>query len=379
MHDFCPTTQLVHAFVSNPYSFLAIGFYVQVEGNLRGATTVEMSEDLERLDRELLSLGSSSHSLSFSVASASNGAGACYDPLIYCLEWGALYTDTATSTNAGGNSFAIATSSNSLWLNAWCKAYAAAYSRACTFTKVDGDIKVETTNTNGYKDVSLYVYLKTATKTLAYASSSAVARSYVDAGAYSYTNVSAFCTAVKNKSPFCASGSAGTELTQVATASAKAVGAASSLAKSGSVTKQNLSVNARGRSLDYINGYLAAYAKSWAYANAQSIAKTYAEAFTLVANTSFASVCVAEHGKICGDSKNKGKGICGQTADVACASAYAVGSGFAVAASQAVAAAYVDAESTAEAKVYVSANLDCRGSPVLTWTHANAGHDNICH
>jgi hypothetical protein len=357
------------------------GLYVQVEGNLRGATTVELSgEDLERLDRELqLSLGATSHSLSFSVASASYGAGSCYDPLIYCIEWGALYTDTSTSTSAGGNSFAIANSSNSLWLNAFCKAYAAAYAQACTFTKVDGDIKVQTSNISGYKDVSLYVTLKTATKSLAYASSVAVAKSYVDAGAYSYTDATAFCTAVKNISPFCGSGYAGTELTQVATASAKAVGAASSLATSGSVTRQKLAVSARGSSVDYINGYLAAYAKSWAYANAASIASTYATAFTAVANSSFASVCVAEHGKICGDSKYKGKGICEQTADIACASAYAVGSGFAAAASQAVAAAYVDAESTAESKVYISANLDCRGSPVLTWKHANAGHDNICH
>jgi hypothetical protein len=359
---------------------------VQVEGNLRAATTVELSgDDLERLDRELqMSIDlprpfTTSHSLSFSVASASYGAGSCYDPYIYCLEWGYLNTDTSTDTNASGNSFAIANSSNGLWLNAFCTAYAAAYARACTFTKIDGDIKVETTRKDGYKEVSLYVTLKTATKSLAYASSVAVAKSFVDAGAYSYTDTAAFCTAVENKSPFCGSGYAGTGLTQVATASAKAVGAASSLATSGSVTKQNLAVSARGSSLDFINGYLAAYAKSWAYANAASIASTLAEAFTSVANSSFASVCVVEHGKICGDSKYQGKGICEQTADVACATAYSTGSGFASAASQAVAAAYVEAEATAEAKVYVSANLDCKATPILTWKYANAGHDNICH
>jgi hypothetical protein len=178
---------------------------------------------------------STSHSLSFSVASASYGAGSCYDPYIYCLELGAL----STSASAGGNFFAIANSSNSLWLNAFCKAYAAAYAQACTFTKVDGDIKVETSKTNRYKGVSLSVTLKTATKSLAYASSVAVAKSFVDAGAYSYTDVAAFCTAVKNKSPFCGSGHAGTGLTQVAAASAKAVGAASSLATTCSVAKQN--------------------------------------------------------------------------------------------------------------------------------------------
>jgi hypothetical protein len=131
---------------------------------------------------------STSHSLSFSVASASYGAGSCYDPYIYCLELGAL----STSASAGGNFFAIANSSNSLWLNAFCKAYAAAYAQACTFTKVDGDIKVETSKTNRYKGVSLSVTLKTATKSLAYASSVAVAKSFVDAGAYSYTDVAAF-------------------------------------------------------------------------------------------------------------------------------------------------------------------------------------------
>jgi hypothetical protein len=131
--------------------------------------------------------------------------------------------------------------------------------------------------------------------------------------------------------------------------------------------------------LDYINGYLKAYPKSWAYANAASIASTYATAFTAVANSSFASVCVVEHGNICGGSRYKGNGICEQTADVACTAAYSVGSGFAVAVSQAVAAAYVHAEATAEANVYISANLDCKATPILTWKHANAGHDNICH
>jgi hypothetical protein len=353
-----------------------------VEGNLRGAaTTVELSgDDLERLDRELqLSLGSTSHSLSFSVATASHGAGSCYDPFTFCIEWGYLNTDTSTDTNAGGNSFAIANSSNGLWLNAFCSAYAAAYARACTFTKIDGDIKVESTTKNGYKEVSLAVSLKTATKALAYANSVATAQSFADAGAYSYTNVAAYCTAVKNKSPFCGSGYAGTGLTQVAVASASAFGSASGLATSGSVTKQNLAVSARGSSLDYINGYLAAYAKSWAYANAQSIASSFASAFTEVANSSFTSVCVGEHGKTCADNKYKGKGVCEQTADAACAAAYASGSGSASAAAFAVAAAYVEVAAKAEAKVFISANIDCKATPILTWNYANAGHDNICH
>jgi hypothetical protein len=140
-----------------------------------------------------------------------------------------------------------------------------------------------------------------------------------------------------------------------------------------------LAVSARGSSLNYINGYLTAYAKSWAYANAASSASTCATAFTAVANSSFASVCVVEHGNFCGDSRYNGNGIYEQTADVACAAAYSAGSGFAVAASEAVAAAYVHAEATAEANVDISANLDCKATPNLTWKHANAGHDNICH
>jgi hypothetical protein len=203
-----------------------------------------------------------------------------------------------------------------------------------------------------------------------------VADSYVAAGANAYTDVKVYCAAVNNKSPLC--GSAGTDLTQVATAGAYAIGSANSLALSGSVTKQDISVNAKGRLLDYINGNLCAFAKSWAFADVSSYAYTYASAFTEVANKSFAEVCVGEHGKICGDSKNQGKGICGQTATVACAEASAKGSGLAEACSRAVAARYVEAESKAMAKVSISANIDCRGLPVLTWKHSRAGEDIIC-
>jgi hypothetical protein len=221
------------------------------------------------LDRELLSLGSSSTSLSFSVASASSAADSCFDPFQVCLEWGYLNTDTTTSAAAGGNSFAIATSEVGLWLYAWCQAYADAYARACTFTKVDGDIKVDTTISNGYKEVSLSVALKTATKTLAIAKSKAIAESYVNAEAQAYTSVTAYCTAVNNKSPLCF-GTATTDLTQVATAGAIAYGQANALAQSGSVTQQNLSVSAKGSSLDFINGIISAYAKSWAFASKSS-------------------------------------------------------------------------------------------------------------
>jgi hypothetical protein len=284
-------------------------WYVQMEGNLRGAaTTIELSgDDIEQLERELqLSLGSTSTSLSFSVASASHGAG-CYDAFSYCIEVGALYTDTSTDANTGGNSFAIANSEVGLWLNAFCSAYASAYAQACAFTKIDGDIKVGSITQNGYKEVSLAVSLKTATKTLAYASSAASAASWANAEAYSYTDTAAYCTAVKNKSPFCGSGFAGTDLTQVASASASAFGAASSLATSGSVTKQGLAVSARGSSLDYINGYLAAYAKSWSYANAFSIASTYARAFTSPTRRSPRSVWEST-GKLALTASSKEKG-----------------------------------------------------------------------
>jgi hypothetical protein len=223
------------------------------------------------LDRELqgLSLGSTSSSLSFSVASASSAATSCFNPYEVCLQWGYVNTDTTTSAATGGNSFAIAYSDVGLWLNAWCKAYADVYARACAFTKVDGDIKVDTTTSNGYKEVALSVYLKTATKTLAIATSKAIAASYVNAEAQAYTSVTAYCTAVNNKSPLC-SGTASTDLKQVATAGAVAFGQASALAQSGSVTKQNLSISAKGASLDYINGIISAYAKSWAFASKSS-------------------------------------------------------------------------------------------------------------
>jgi hypothetical protein len=355
----------------------AICFYVQVEGNLRGATTIETSEDLEHLDRELqLSLGSSSRSISFSVASASYGAKSCFDPYRSCMEWGMSSTETSTDTNASGNSFAIADSYIELWVNSFCSAHAKAYGRACTFSKVDGDIKVDTTSTNGYKEVSLAVNLKTATKTLAFAKSEADAQSYVDIDTSAYTDVKVFCAAVNNKSPYCG---ASTDLEQFATAKAEASGSAKSLALSGSVTKQNVSVNAKGRSVDYINGNLSVFAKSWAFADAYATAEAFATACTEVANESFAEVCVGEHGRICGDSKNQGKGICGQTATVACAEASAKGSGHAKACSHAVAARYVEAEAKAIATVDLSANLDCRSLPKLTWEHSRAGQSIMCN
>jgi hypothetical protein len=362
-----------------PFSFSAICFYVQVEGNLRGATIIETSEDLERLDRELqLSLGTSSRSVSFSAAAASYGAIKCFDPYSDCLYWGHMHVGTYTDANAEGNSEAFADSHIELCLYAFCKAYANAFAQACAFSKVDGDIKIDTTNTNGVKEVSLSVSLKTATKTLAIAESEARAKSYVDAGAVSFTSVEAYCTAVNNNSPYCGA-AAGTGLFQVATADAKAYGSAGSLATSGSVTKQYVSVSAKGRTLDYINGLLAVYAKSWAFADAGAVASTYADALAAVANLSFAAVCVGEHARICGDSMNHGKPICGQTADEACAVAIAGGYGLIAACSHAVAESYVEAESKATAHVLVSANVDCRGSAAsVTWKHASAGHDVSC-
>jgi hypothetical protein len=344
-------------------------------GGLRGAS--------EEVDRELSYVRptTSQHSLSFSIATASYAEDECFNPNIRCLELADVLADTSTSTNTSSiSAFAIATSSENLWLIAFCKAQAKAYAQAITFTKVDGDIKVEVTTYKKSKEVSLSMVLKTATKTLAYAKSEAIAKSYADAAAMSFTNVTAFCTSVNHKSPLCASGSASTDLTQVATANSTARGLAHALAMSGSVTRQNLSVTAKGASIDFINGYLAAYAKSWSYANVDAAAGTYATAFTQVANTAFAQVCVAEHGIICGDVENKGLGICAQTADEACATAEATGAGFAKAVATAVAQAFVIAQSTAETKVYLSANVDCktRPKPQLTWASTNAGVDIIC-
>jgi hypothetical protein len=89
-------------------------------------------------------------------------------------------------------------------------------------------------------------------------------------------------------------------------------------------------------------------------------------------------VCAETHGKICGDDKNKGEGICGQTADIACASASASGKAYAEAAAKTVAKAYVEAEATAEINVILSANVDCKNKPILTWTTSNVGVAAIC-
>jgi hypothetical protein len=111
---------------------------------------------------------------------------------------------------------------------------------------------------------------------------------------------------------------------------------------------------------------------------AGAVALTYVEAFVAVANESFALVCAEKHGAICGDNKNKGKGMCGQTADIACASASAAGLAYAQAAALAVAAAYVEAEAKVETRVVMSANLDCKGKPKLTWKSSNCGVADIC-
>jgi hypothetical protein len=111
---------------------------------------------------------------------------------------------------------------------------------------------------------------------------------------------------------------------------------------------------------------------------ASAVAATYVEAFVSVTNQSFASVCAEQHGDICGIDKNKGKGVCGQTADKACATASAAGKGYAEAAALAVAKAYVAAEAIAETSVVLSANLDCKGKPKMTWTSSKSGVATIC-
>ena len=243
---------------------------------------------------------------------------------------------------------------------------------------MDGDIKVDTSNLGGYKDVSLSVKLKTATKTIAFATSEAVAQSYAEVGAHSYTSATAFCTQVNNKSPFCA-GFAWTDLQQFGSASALAIGQSSALAKSGSVTKSNILVNGRGSGLDYLNGFIAAYAKSWSFANAGSFALAIADAYTEASNEAFTLVCVKQHENICGEPENSGKGICNVDVDAACAAASAAGEGYAAALAGAVASAYAEAEAGAEVKVFVSANVDCKSVPKLTWTTIPADADTLCY
>jgi hypothetical protein len=346
-----------------------------VEPHLRGAN-IELDED-----RELASTagGSTSTRLSFSFASALGSKHFCFDYNVTCLEWGYGYTGANASAETSGNAFAIAYSEDYLWLHSMCDAYAVAYAKSCAFTKVDGKIEVDTTVTAVKKKVSLNVTLDTATTTFVMAESQAVAKAYVKVGAKSFTSAAAFCTQVKNMSPFCAGGTAGTDLTQIAVAEADAVGQAFSLASSGALSGGNASVQAEGTGLDYVSGLIVAYAKSWSFAAAGTAAEAFATAFTASSDKSFAEICVSKHVEICGNDEYADQGICTMPPEEACAAAVARGAAYAEALSAACAEAFIQSYAIAETHAFLSANVDCKKKPKLTWTCAIARVGQSCN
>lgn len=294
------------------------------------------------------------------------------------MEDGIAFSDTSAYADVLGNAFAVANSEQTLWLEACCRAYAEAQALACSFMRVDGDIKVDTTNSNGYKDVGMKMNLKTATLTIALANSLADVEAYTGVGTQSFTSVAAYCAAVKNKSILCGGGTASSDLTTFATGTSQAFGTAGALAQSGSNTQSYLQVSGRGSSLDYLNGVIGAYATSWSFANAGALVSAMATTYAETADHSFSVFCIAEHEKICAIPSNQGHGICSEDATAACAKAASCGEAFGWALAQGCAEAYAVAVSGTQVNVAVSANIACKGTPSLTWQCAGAYAETVC-
>jgi hypothetical protein len=353
--------------------------YKQNEGNLRGAE-IELFDN----DRDLagMTIGAASHSLKFSVSMCSSSDDWCLDFRDECDVWAMAYLDTEAKTwISGSNVAAIATSDAYLWLDTACEVYSEAYAKALAFVNLSGAVKVTTSsvNHNGkpLKDVSLSIDLDTATCTYAMAKSKATADAYANVGAQSYTDAAAFCTTVQNMSPLCAAGSASTDLYQYDSASATAKGTAGALASSGSVTRNSLSVSGRGASMDFINGMISVFAKSWASATAGASANAYADAFTVSLSSSYSVICVKQHEKMCKDQKG---GMCDYPAADACAKASSFGLTHASAFAHACASKCATAQTDVTVDVSLSANVNCgKDKPKLEWACTNAYANTRCH
>ena len=333
-------------------------------------------DDIEQ--RNLLTLGSTSSSLAFSFASSAGAKDFCIDYFTVCLELGKVRTKAYTGANAEGNSVAVAYSEASLWLQAFCKGSADAYARACSFTKAEGKVNVDVTDTGGMKTVSLNIKLSSASTSYAFASSSAVADAYAKVEAQSFTDTTAFCTSIDNKSPLCAAGTANTDLSQLAESKAVTFGDAVSEAGAGGFGKAKASVYVEGSSIDTVSGHLVAIAKSWAFASAETSAKAVAKAATEIVNESFSKVCVAKHANICGKPQHKGKGVCGLSPQNACASAYAFGKAIGGALSVSVAESFIKACSESETIAILKADVDCKTTPKLKWKSTRGGAEISC-
>jgi hypothetical protein len=98
-----------------------------------------------------------------------------------------------------------------------------------------------------------------------------------------------------------------------------------------------------------------------------------------VSSKSFAEVCIMQHGKICGSQPaNSGMAICSKSAAEACTSAEAIGRAHAEALSIACVKAFIDAYAHAQTFIMLSADVDCRSTPKLTWTCTKAGVGTAC-
>lgn len=272
----------------------------------------------------------------------------------------------------------MAYSEASLFLAAYCTANAAAYARACSFTKADGTVDVQVANANGQKTVSLGIKLKSASTTYAIAQSAALADAYVGVEAQSFTDASAYCLSVKNMSPFCGAGTAASDLSQLAVASATSFSDAVSEAGAGGFGLAHAHVYVDGTSISTVKSHLLTIAKSWAFASAASSAQAFALAVTEIINGSFSAICAAKHAEICDISNNKGKGVCGYTPEVACASALSYGSALGVAIAGSIASSFVQACAESEFVAILKADVDCKSTPKFTWKTARGGAQVSC-
>jgi hypothetical protein len=327
--------------------------------------------------RNLLTMGSSSTSLAFSFASSAGAGDFCIDYLNVCLEAGKAITKAKTDADAGSNSVALAYSEANLWLQAYCSGCAEAYAQACSFTKAEGKVNVDVSSSGGVKAVSLRIQLISASTSYALASSKAVADAYTAIDAQSFTDTVVYCNSVANMSPLCA-GTARTDLKQIAVATAGAFSDAVSEAGAGGLGAANAAVYVDGSSISTVSGHLMAMAKSWAFASAEASAGAFAVAVTELINKSYSAICVKTHGTICGMAENYGKGVCGSSPEVACASAKAFGEACGSALAISCAHSYIEACSASETTVYLKADVDCKTTPKLKWKSARGGAQVTC-
>jgi hypothetical protein len=338
------------------------------EPHLRGANE----------ERDLYTGSGSSKTIAFSFASAVAGdSDACLEISDWCFTHGKMKIDSDAWATAVGSAGAVATSDlEVLFADALCFELAAAWSQVCAFSQASGKIKVETRVENKKQNIYLSLVLNAATKTFAWATSTAVAGTYAGVGAKAYTDVTAYCSSVGNMSPLCASGTASTDLETIAIAAAGSMGQSFSLADSGSSSGSSAQVWARGTVLEYAAGIVEAYATSWAFADAGAAAIAFAKAISDVSVESFTKVCIKKYATWCGGQPLPG--FCGLGADSACAVAWSAGEIYVYAIALACAEAYVTSSAYAHTQMKLQANLDCTTTPKLAWTCASAAADTTC-